>query len=248
MSKIAIIGGSGFEVPDFMENTKKVKADTPYGAPSQDIVTGKFNGQDIVHIPRHGKDHSIPSTKVNYRANIYALKKLECTHIFSTSACGSLQEEICPGELIVMNQFINLSGNSPQLLLDDDKHGELKYTPMAEPFSAELRDHLIEAAVILGMTIHTKGTVITISGNRFSTRAESNLYRAWGADVINMTTAPEAILANEVGTPYAAIAICTDYDSWRTDIKPPTPDEIMEILSENAESMIELIKNAITKF
>ena len=247
MNKIGIIGGSGFEIPEFLKNTKKVKAETPYGDPSPDIKTGKFNGLEVVHIPRHGKDHTISSTKINYRANISALKELGCTHIISTSVCGSLQEEICPGELIVMNQFINLAANNPKLILDENKPGELKYTQMAEPFSAELRDHIIEAAVVLGITIHTKGTVITIDGNRFSTRAESNLYRVWGADVINMTTAPEAILANELGIPYATVALCTDYDSWRTDIKPPSPSEIMEILRQNAEKMIELIKNALSK-
>jgi 5'-methylthioadenosine phosphorylase len=247
MNKIAIIGGTGLEDLKFLEKTKETKVKTPYGDPSSEIKTGKYNDVDIIHLSRHGKEHSIPSTQVNYHANIYALKKLGCTHILSTTACGSLQEEICPGELVVMDQFIDLTKQITTTINEEHKHGELKYTPMANPFSDELRDHLIEAAVLLGITIHTKGTVITIEGHRFSTRAESNLYRAWGADIINMSTAPEAILANELGIPYAAIALCTDYDSWRTDIKPPAPDEMLDILNSNAGKMLELIKKALAR-
>lgn len=247
MNKIAIIGGTGLENLEFLEKTKETKVDTPYGDPSPGIETGKYNGLEIVHLSRHGKEHSISSTDVNYRANIYALKQLGCSHILSTTACGSLQEEICPGELVVLDQFIDLTKNITTTINEEHKRGELKYIPMANPFSGELRDHLIEAAVFLGLTIHTKGTVITIEGHRFSTRAESNLYRAWGADVINMSTAPEAILANELGMPYAAIAICTDYDSWRTDIKPPAPEEILDILNNSAGKMIELIKKALAR-
>jgi 5'-methylthioadenosine phosphorylase len=247
MNKVAIIGGTGLEDLKFVKNQKETRVKTPYGDPSSDILTGKYNNLEIMHISRHGKDHSIPSTHVNYRANFYALKKLGCTHIFSTSACGSLQEEICPGELIVLDQFIDLTKQIITTISEKHRPGELKYTPMANPFSGELRDHLIEAAVLQGITIHTKGTVITIEGPRFSTRAESNLYRLWGADVINMCTAPEAILANEMSIPYAALALCTDYDSWRTDINPPTPDEILEILNNNTEKIVKLIKKALAR-
>ena len=247
MNKIAIIGGTGLENLKFLEKTKETKVETPYGDPSSGIETGKYNGLEIVHLSRHGKEQSISSTNVNYLANIYALKQLGCSHILSTTACSSLQEEICPGELVVLDQFIDLTKHLTTTINEEHKPGELKYTPMANPFSGELRDHLIEAAVVLGLTIHTKGTVITIEGHRFSTRAESNLYRAWGADVINMSTAPEAILANELGIPYAAIAICTDYDSWRTDIKSPAPEEILDILNNSAEKMIEFIKEALAR-
>ncbi|UCH13576.1 MAG: MTAP family purine nucleoside phosphorylase [Bacteroidales bacterium] len=247
MNKIAIIGGTGLENIKFLEKAKETKVETPYGNPSPGIETGNYNGLEIVHLSRHGKKHSISSTNVNYRANLYALKQLGCSHILSTTACGSLQEEICPGELVVLDQFIDLTKHIVTTINEEAKPGELKYTPMANPFSGELRDHLIEAAVVLGLTIHTKGTVITIEGHRFSTRAESNLYRAWGADVINMSTAPEAILANELGIPYAAIAVCTDYDSWRTDIKPPATEEMLGILNSSAGKMIELIKKALTR-
>jgi 5'-methylthioadenosine phosphorylase len=247
MNKIAIIGGTGLEDLKFLEKAKETKVKTPYGDTSSEIITGKHNSLDVIHLARHGKEHTIPATHVNHRANIYALKKLECTHILSTTVCGSLQEEICPGELVVVDQFIDLTKQITTTINEEHKPGELKYTPMANPFSDELRDHLIEAAVLLGLTIHTKGTVITIEGHRFSTRAESNLYRAWGADIINMSTAPEAILANELGIPYAAVALCTDYDSWRTDIKPPTPEEILDILNNNAGKMIELIRKALAR-
>jgi 5'-methylthioadenosine phosphorylase len=247
MNKVAIIGGSGLEDLSFIKNAKATKVDTPYGNPSPDIKTGKFNDMEIVHLARHGKDHSIPSVRVNYKANIYALQKLGCTHILSTATCGSLQEEICPGELVVMNQFIDFTKHRSLMMFEEKPKGELKSTPMAEPFSEELRDTLIEAAVVLGITIHTKCTVVSIEGHRYSTRAESNLYRTWGADIINMSTAPEAMLANEAGIPYAAVALCTDYDSWRTDLKTPTANEIIDIVDANADSIIELIKNALLK-
>jgi 5'-methylthioadenosine phosphorylase len=248
MNKVAIIGGSGVENLGFIESARKLKIDTPYGDPSPDIKTGKFNNMEIVHLARHGKDHTIPSVRVNYKANIYALQELGCSHILSTATCGSLQEEICPGELVIMNQFIDFTKHRSLMIFEDKPKGELKSIPMAEPFSEELRDNLIEAAVVLGITIHTKCTVISIEGHRYSTRAESNLYRAWGADIINMSTAPEAMLANEFGIPYAAVALCTDYDSWRTDLKTPTAEEIIDIVNENAGNINELIKNALLKF
>lgn len=246
MNKVAIIGGTGLEDLKFIKNPKKTSVKTPYGDPTSDITAGVYENVEILYISRHSKDHS-PSAQVNYLANFHALRKLGCSHIFSTSACGSLQEEICPGELIVLDQFIDFTKQIITTIGDKSKKGELKYTPMANPFSAELRDHLIESAVLQGITIHTKGTVITIEGPRFSTRAESNLYRMWGADVINMSTAPEAILANEMDIPYAALSLCTDYDSWRTDINPPAPDEIQEIINNNSEKIIKIIKKALAR-
>lgn len=242
MKKVAIIGGTGLEQLNILSGTKNLKTKTPFGEPSSELQTGKYNGLEIVHIARHGKDHSIPSSTVNFKANLSAIKEAGCTHIISTTACGSLREEICPGEFVVYDQFIDFTRHRFTTIFQESLPGEFRYTPMAYPFSDELRDNLIEAAVTLGLTVHTKGTVITIDGPRFSTRAESQLYRMWGADIINMTTAPEAILANELAIPMAVIALCTDFDSWRTDIKPPSPEDIREIIDQNMGKLLELIK------
>ena len=242
MKKVAIIGGTGLEQLNILSGIKNLKTKTPFGEPSSELQTGRYNGLEIVHIARHGKDHSIPSSFVNFKANLSAIKEAGCTHIISTTACGSLREEICPGEFVVYDQFIDFTRQRFTTIYQESQPGEFRYTPMAYPFSDELRDNLIEAAVTLGLTVHTKGTVITIDGPRFSTRAESKLYRMWGADIINMTTAPEAILANELAIPMAVIALCTDFDSWRTDIKPPSPEDIREIIDRNMEKLLELIK------
>lgn len=242
MKKVAIIGGTGLEQLNILSGTKVLKTKTPFGEPSSELHTGQFNGLEIVHIARHGRDHSIPSSAVNFKANLHALKETGCTHIISTTSCGSLREEICPGEFIVFDQFIDFTRHRFTTIFQESQPGEVRYTPMAYPFSDELRDNLIEAAVTLGLTVHTKGTVITIDGPRFSTRAESQLYRMWGADIINMTTAPEAILANELAIPMAVIALCTDFDSWRTDIKPPSPEDIRDTIDQNIGKLIELVK------
>ncbi len=242
MKKVAIIGGTGFEQPDILSGKKTVKTKTPFGDPSSELHTGRYNGLEIVHLARHGRDNSIPSSMVNFKANMHALKEIGCSHIISTTTCGSLREEICPGEFIVFDQFIDFTRHRFTTIFQDSHTGDFRHTPMANPFSDELRDCLIEAAVTLGLTIHTKGTVITIDGPRFSTRAESQLYRMWGADIINMTTSPEAILANEMELPFAVIALCTDFDSWRTDLKHPSPEDIRETIEQHITKLLELIK------
>ena len=247
MKKVAIIGGTGLEQLNILKNIESLKVETPFGDTSSDLISGKFNDFEVVHLARHGREHSIPSSRVNFKANMYALKQLECTHILSTTACGSLREEICPAEFIVFDQFIDFTKHRSSTIYEEYQPGEFRYTPMANPFSDDLRDNLIEAAVTMGLTVHTKGTVITIDGPRFSTRAESNLYKSWGADIINMTTAPEVILANELCIPIAVIALCTDFDSWRTDIKPPTTTDIRDIIDENSHKIVELIKIALAK-
>ncbi|MBN2275607.1 MAG: MTAP family purine nucleoside phosphorylase [Bacteroidales bacterium] len=247
MIKVGIIGGTGLERPNYLDKVTKILTDTPFGKPSSALYTGSFNDVEVFHLARHGEEHTIPSTLVNHRANIYALKDLECSFIMATSTCGSLQEEICPGEFIVLDQFIALTKHRQNTVYEELKPGEVRYTPMAEPFSESLRDHLIEGAIISGFTVHTKGTVITIEGPRFSTRAESNLYRSWKADVINMTTAPEVIIANELDIPYATIAVCTEYDSWRTETLSPSPAEIMEVIAQNTEKLVKVITHALNK-
>jgi 5'-methylthioadenosine phosphorylase len=178
---------------------------------------------------------------------MYALRKIGCDYIFATGTCGSLQEEICPGEVIIFDQFIDMT-KRPVTGIHEELHpGESNYVSMAEPFSEVLRDCLIESAIVQGITVHTKGTTISIDGQRSSSRAESKLYRCWGADVVNMTTAPEAILANELGIPYAALSLCTGYDSWRQDGNSADPNEKMTIVKNNNARIIQLLTCAVKK-
>ena len=244
---IGVIGGSGLENPDILKDAKSIEVDTPYGSPSSDLTIGEIMGREVAILSRHGRKHTIPPTQVNNRANIHALKELGCTHILVTTACGSLREEIARGDLVILDQFIDFTRLRKVTFFEEFEQGSMKHTPMADPFSGELRNILIETAKETGVRFHKKGTVITIEGPRFSTRAESNMFRLWGADVINMSTAPEAILANETGIPYAAIAMSTDYDCWKTDEAPVTWEEVLKVFNKNVENVINLITKAISK-
>jgi 5'-methylthioadenosine phosphorylase len=245
--KAAIIGGTGHALPDYLTNVKEIAVETPFGKPDPVIFTGMYDGMEIFHLARNGKDHDLPPTKINYRANMYALKQLGCSYILATGTCGSLQEEICPGEVIIFDQFIDMTKIPVTGILAELNPKDSKYVSMAEPFSEELRDHLIESAIVQGITVHTKGIAISIDGQRSSSRAESNLYRSWKADAINMTTAPEVILANELGMAYAALSLCTGYDSWRIIDILPDPGEKQAIIAENHIKINRLLTYALKK-
>ncbi len=249
MVKIGIIGGSGLDNPDILEGVKEIEVNTSYGKPSSNLKIGKIKGVNVVLLSRHGKEHTIPPSQVNFRANIQALKEQGCTHIFATTACGSLREKIDRGHLVILDQFIDFTRHRKITFYEEFPPGgeNAKHTAMPDPFSEELRKILIETSKKLNLIIHEKGTVITIEGPRFSTRAESNMFRAWGADVINMSIAPEAILANEAGIPYAAVAMSTDYDCWKKDEVSVTWKEILKIFGENVEKVTELLINSIPK-
>lgn len=244
--KIAIIGGSGFENPEILKNPGEIEIETPFGKPSSTFKNGKIGGVEVVVLSRHGRDHSIPPTHVNNRANIWAIKNLGCTHILATTACGSLREEIGRGDLVILDQFIDFTRHREVTFHDEFENGVLNHAPMADPFNYELREKLIQKAGELNLKYHPKGTVITIEGPRFSTRAESKMFRIWGADVINMSVAPECILANELKIPYAAIALSTDYDCWKTDEEPVTWEEVLKVFNQNVENVIGLIVAAIS--
>lgn len=241
--KIGIIGGSGMDDPRLMTNIKEKKVKTPYGNPSSPLTIGKINGVDVVILARHGKGHSIYPTGVNFRANIYALKKEGCTHILATTAVGSLREKIKPGDLVFVDQFIDHTKHRA-LTFHDEK---VIHTPMAEPFCKNLRFLLSKSAKELKLRHHAKGTVITIEGPRFSTKAESHMFRSWGADVINMSTVPEVILAREIGICYQSIAMSTDYDCWKEGEEPVTWEMILNIMKKNADNVKKLLLKAITK-
>jgi len=245
MTKVAIIGGSGLEDPAILKNPTDIQVETPYGDPSSSFKCGKIAGVEVAILSRHGRDHSIPPTQVNNRANIRAIKQLGCTHIIVSTACGSLREEIERGHLVIPDQFIDFTRHRDGSFHDSFANGELKHTPMADPFDAKLRDLLIEKATELNLSFHKSGTVVTIEGPRFSTRAESKMFRMLGADVINMSVAPECILANELGIPYAAIALSTDYDCWKTDEEPVTWEEVLKVFNRNVKNVISLLVKTI---
>ncbi len=248
MAKVAIIGGSGLEDPDILKSPKTIKVDTPYGEPTSELTCGKIGNIDMVILSRHGKKHTIPPTQVNNLANIWALKEQGCDFILATTACGSLKEEIGRGDLVILDQFIDFTKHRKTTFFDEFKPGEMKHTPMADPFDSGLRKLLIASSEELKLKYHKTGTVVSIEGPRFSTRAESNMFRMWGADVINMSVAPEAILANEIGIPYAAIAMSTDYDCWKTDEEAVTWEAVLEIFNQNVHNVIDLILATLKKF
>jgi len=245
--KAAIIGGTGHAFPVYLKNVKEIHTVTPFGEPNPVIYQGILDGLEVFHLARNGRNHMLPPTQINYRANMYALQQLGCRYIMATGTCGSLQEEICPGEVIIFNQFIDMTKRPVTGIHEELNPGESNYVSMAEPFSEELRDHLIESAIVQGITVHTKGTAISIDGQRSSSRAESRLYRSWGADAVNMTTAPEAILANELGMAYAALSLCTAYDSWRMSDMPDDPNLKMEIVNNNHDRIFKLLTYALKK-
>jgi 5'-methylthioadenosine phosphorylase len=241
--KIAIIGGSGLDDPELMTDIKEIRVETPYGAPSSPLVTGMIGGVETVILARHGRDHSIYPTGVNYRANIHALKEIGCTHILATTAVGSLREEIRPGDLVFLDQFIDFTKHRVLTFYDD----VVVHTPMADPFCSKLADLLIVSARQLQLRFHAKGTVVTIEGARFSTRAESQMFRLLGADVINMSTVPEVILAREKGICYQTIAMSTDYDCWKEDEESVSWEMILATMKKNADNVKELLIRTLPK-
>jgi len=247
MTQIGIIGGSGLDNPQLIKNPNTITVKTPFGDPASPLTTGSIDGMDVVIIGRHGKHHTYTPTGVNYRANIHALKVQGCTHILATTACGSLREDIKRGDLVILDQFIDFTRFRPITFFERFEPGaeNARHTPMADPFSEPLRQKLIESAKALKLPFHEKGTVVTIEGPRFSTRAESRMFRAWGADIINMSIAPEAILANEAGIPYAAVAMSTDYDCWKTDEAPVEWADILRIFEKNVENVTKLLLKTI---
>jgi 5'-methylthioadenosine phosphorylase len=247
MVKLGIIGGSGLDNPDLLKDAKNIEVDTSYGKPSSPLRIGRIHDIEVVLLARHGREHTIPPTQVNNRANIQALKDQGCTHILVTTACGSLREKIERGHFVILDQFIDFTRLRKVSFYEEFEPGDMKHTPMADPFSEELRTLVINAAKELNIPHHERGTVVTIEGPRFSTRAESLMFRSWGADVINMSIAPEAALANEAGIPYAAIAMSTDYDCWKEDEAPVTWKEILEIFGKNVDNVIKLLIHTIDK-
>lgn len=246
MNKIGIIGGSGLDDPSLFEVSRDIAASTPYGEPSSTLREGSIGGVPVVLMARHGRSHTIPPTQVNYRANLWALKEAGCTHVLASTAVGSLREEIERGDLVIPDQFIDFTRSRQLSFFESFKPGNPVHTAMAEPFDAAMRRALVDELSALGYRFHDGGTVITIEGPRFSTRAESRMFRIWGADIINMSIATEAVMANELGIPYAVVAMSTDYDSWKED-DVVTWEAILAVAHSNAEKVLELFRRVVPK-
>ena len=243
--KIGIIGGSGLDKTDLVENVRNEYPGTCWGEPSSPLQTGEIMGVPVVMIARHGHGHTLTPSGVNYRANVQALKDAGCTHVLATTAVGSLREEIHRGDMVVLDQFIDFTRGRCNTFFSSIALGQNVHTAMADPFDADLRRILCMACEGLKLPFHPQGTVVTIEGPRFSTRAESRMFRLLGGDVINMSIATEAALAKEAGLPYAAVGMSTDYDAWRNDEEAVTWEAILEVFRNNVSRMLCLLKHAV---
>jgi 5'-methylthioadenosine phosphorylase len=239
---LAILGGSGLYAIQGLENAQKVVIDTPFGQPSAPIVVGQLEGQWVAFLARHGLGHHTQPSQVNYRANIFALKTLGVKRIVSISACGSLREDYAPGEIVVPDQVFDHTHSRKRSFFGD---GLVAHVSVADPFCPVLSDLLLEATKQAGGEVHAGGTIITIEGPRFSTRAESNVYRSWGMSLIGMTTSPEVFLAREAEMCYAVMAHVTDYDVWHISEQPVTVEMVIEILNRNTQLAQQAIRNLI---
>jgi 5'-methylthioadenosine phosphorylase len=228
--KLAIIGGSGLYNMEGLEGAMECSLETPFGKPSAPVVIGVLNGQRVAFLSRHGVGHHIMPSEVPYRANVYALKSLGVERIVSISACGSLREDYAPGHIVIPDQLFDNTKNRACTFFGE---GLVAHVGVADPFCLDLSMQLEEAVRTTDATVHTGGTFITIEGPRFSTKAESNTYRAWGMSIIGMTAAPEAFLAREAEMCYAVMAHVTDYDVWHLSETPVTVEMVVQTLNKN---------------
>jgi len=240
-AEIAIIGGTAVFNTDLLEGKKEVRLTTPYGNPSESITLGTFHGRKVAILPRHGKGHTIPPHRINFRANIQALKQLGVSRIFALAACGSLKEDYRAGEVVIPDQFIDWS---KQVHTFFDAQGKFYHVSMADPFCPELSKLLAAAARGLKIPVHDKGTYLKIDGPQFSTKSASRMYRQF-ADIIGMTSIPEAILAREKEICLSVIATVTDYDVWAD--KPVSYEEIRSVMKKNMENTEKILEAVIPK-
>lgn len=237
-TRLAIIGGSGLADPGAIEGARRLEIASPFGAPSGPILAGRLAGVEVLFLARHGAGHRLPPSAVNYRANIDALKRAGATDVVSISACGSLREDVAPGGFVVVDQFIDRTTGRANSFFGP---GFVAHASMADPVCPRLAGALAEAARAEGLAVRPKGTYLCIDGPQFSSRAESHLYRSWGADVIGMTNMPEAKLAREAELPYASLAMVTDYDCWREGEKPVEVADLLAVMKKNTEAARRLL-------
>lgn len=232
------MGGSGLYEMEGLSDVKTVSMETPWGKPSSSLLTGTLGSVRMVFLPRHGTGHTVSPPEINFRANIYAMKAMGVEWIISVSAVGSLKEEIEPGHIVILDQFIDNTKRRPSTFFEG---GIVAHVSMADPVCSVLSGCLREASLGFGGTVHSGGTYVCIEGPQFSTRAESHLYRKWGADIIGMTAMPEAKLAREAEICYSTIALCTDYDCWNEDHDDVTVSDIIGVMNKNVEAAKKII-------
>ncbi len=246
--RIGVIGGSGVYDMSQLENVREVRLDTPFGAPSDGYVVGTIEGETVAFLPRHGRGHRISPGRLNSRANIYGFKMLGVEYLISISACGSLQPEHKPGDIVVPDQLFDRTRGRAASFFDDPSAGTgglVVHISVADPFCPNLSRICADAVTATGHEVHLGGTFVTIEGPRFSTKAESKVYQRLGFDIIGMTASPEAFLAREAGISYAAMAHVTDYDVWHETEAPVTVEMVVRQLLENAEVARKSVVNAV---
>lgn len=246
-SRIGIIGGSGFYHIEGIKNIKKIRVKTPFGDPSSEFITGTLEDKEVVFLARHGQGHKLLPSEINYRANIYGMKKLGVSHIISVSACGSLKEELKPLDIVVPLQFVDRTNYGREMTFFGS--GIVAHIPFAEPVCPDLAKALYDAGMKAGATMHLGGTYINMEGPQFSTKAESYLYRQWGMDIIGMTNLAEAKLAREAEVCYATLACITDYDCWHMDqaVESVTIEMIIQNLCKNVDMSKKIVRAALLR-
>lgn len=239
---IGVIGGSGLYEIEELSDVQQVEVDTPFGNPSDALVTGTLDGVPMVFLPRHGRGHRLLPSEVPYRANIHALKQLGVERIISVSAVGSMREDVVPGHIVIPDQFFDRTqGKRDSTFFGDGVVGHVQF---ADPLCADLSAILAQAATEVGATVHRGGTYVCIEGPNFSTRAESNIYRSWGVDIIGMTNIPEARLAREAEICYGTVALATDYDCWYEGHDDVSVEAVLATIRQNVATARNIIKAA----
>ena len=246
--RFGVIGGSGVYSIEALTDIEEITLETPFGAPSDNYIVGTLHGQRVAFLPRHGRGHRISPTRLNQRANIYGFKMLGVEYLIGVSACGSLQERIAPGHIVIPDQLFDRTSGRALSFFDDPSVGTdgiVAHVSVADPFCPMLSRICYEAVQQTGAEVHNGGNFVTIEGPRFSTKAESRVYRAWGMDIIGMTTTPEAQLAREAEMSYAVMAHVTDYDVWHESEEPVTVEMVVRTLLHNADVAKQAVANAI---
>jgi 5'-methylthioadenosine phosphorylase len=234
MRTLGVIGGSGLYEMDDLTDVQEHAVETTFGMPSDVIVSGRYKDTRFLFLPRHGRGHRFAPHEINYRANILALKELGAEQLVSISAVGSMKENVHPGDLVLVDQFIDRTRSRPSTFFEGV--GVVAHVELADPVDAALQGALYRAALAIGARAHRGGTYVCIEGPQFSTRAESNLYRSWGVDVIGMTNLPEARLAREAELPYATVALATDYDCWHQVEASVNVSDVLAVLKQNVKT------------
>ena len=242
MKTVGVIGGSGLYEIEGLTDVESISVDTPWGSPSDDLIVGSLSDTKMVFLPRHGRGHKLMPSEINFRANIFAMKKMGVERIVSVSAVGSMKEHIAPGHIVIPSQFYDHTKTRVSTFFGD---GIVAHVSMADPVCASLSDQLYKASVGSGTTVHNGGTYLCMEGPQFSSRAESNIYRGWGVDVIGMTNATEAKLAREAEICYASLSLATDYDCWHEQHDDVTVDDLIETLNKNVQLAKDIIKKVV---